>query len=242
MVHLRLRPRCDVATVRGCDALATSANVALVGNQNPNFWRFAGRRNADGAVRAAGGAALHAACASLPVVEGRYTRCRTGGAVATSGAFGSLHAGLVVHAVPPNGAFGYGQQRWFGSRGTDVWNGVDDSPDVPSRAQPGGAAKEQLRSTFAAVLAAAEAHGARSVCMPAFGCGVMAWNAGRAAQVAVRTIRAHEAGGGLERVDLALFDDAVFRAFVDAAEEELGRPGVEEGDGVVTYELRCGST
>lgn len=242
MVHLRLRPRCDVAAVRGCDALATSANVALVGNQNPNFWRFAGRRNADGAVRAAGGAALHAACASLPVVEGRYTRCRTGGAVATSGAFGSLHAGLVVHAVPPNGAFGYGQQRWFGSRGTDVWNGVDDSPDVPSRAQPGGAAKEQLRSTFAAVLAAAEAHGARSVCMPAFGCGVMAWNAGRAAQVAVRTIRAHEAGGGLERVDLALFDDAVFRAFVDAAEEELGRPGVEEGDGVVTYELSCGST
>ena len=31
-----------------CDALATSANAGLVGNANPNFWRFAGRKSADG--------------------------------------------------------------------------------------------------------------------------------------------------------------------------------------------------
>ena len=83
-------------------------------------------------------------------------------------------------------------QKWFGSRGNAVWNGVNDSTDVPGAALPAGAAKEQLHSTFDAALAAADAHGARSVCLPAFGCGVMAWNAGRAAQIAVRAICAYE--------------------------------------------------
>ena len=113
MVVLRLRPRCDIAAVRGRDAIATPANIALVGNRNPRFWRFAGKQNADGALRAAGGRALDDACQQLPIVEGAHTRCRPGCAVVTSGAFGALHAGLVVHAVPPNGALGYGMQNWF---------------------------------------------------------------------------------------------------------------------------------
>lgn len=240
MVVLRLRPRCDIAAVRGCDAIATSANVALVGNRNPRFWRFAGKQNADGALRAAGGPTLDEACAALPICEGAHTRCRPGRAVVTSGAFGTLHAGLVVHAVPPNGALGYSMQKWFGPRGTAVWNGVNDSPDVPGAALPAGAAKEQLHSTFDAALAAADAHGARSVCLPAFGCGVMAWNAGRAAQVAVRAIRAYQPDG-LEQVDVALFGDAAFEAFLAAALAELGPelgPGVEEAGGVRAYDLR----
>ena len=61
-----------------------------------------------------------------------------------TGAFGSLDAGLVIHAVSPNGAYGYSQQRWFGPNGTNVWNGVDDSPDVPARAPPPGEAGDQL--------------------------------------------------------------------------------------------------
>jgi len=232
---LRLLPRCDIAAVRGRDAIATSANVALVGNRNPRFWRFAGKQNADGALRAAGGLALDDACAALPIIDGVHTRCRPGCAVVTSG-FGSLHAGLVVHAVPPNGAFGYGMQKWFGTRGNAVWNGVNDSPDVPGAALPAGAAKEQLHSTFDAVLAAADAHGARSVCMPAFGCGVMAWNDGRAAQIAVRAICAYQADG-LEQVDVALFGDATFEEFLAAAQAELGA-AIEETDGVVAYDLR----
>ena len=72
-----------VALRRGCiarqraGAVVTSANDALCGNQQPEYWRFhadAGgavraRRNADGAVREAGGAALEQACAHLPAVE-----------------------------------------------------------------------------------------------------------------------------------------------------------------------------
>ena len=42
----------------------------------------------------------------------------------------------------------------------------NDSPDVPRPALPAGAANEQLHSTFDAALAAADAHGARSVCLP----------------------------------------------------------------------------
>ena len=59
---LRLLPRCDIASLRSSDALATSADSALVGNANPNFWRFAGRANADGALRSAGGRALAEVC------------------------------------------------------------------------------------------------------------------------------------------------------------------------------------
>jgi len=57
-------------------------------------------------------------------------------------------------------------QKWFGPRGNAVSNGVSDSPDVPRPALPAGAANEQLHSTFDAALAAADAHGARSVCLP----------------------------------------------------------------------------
>ena len=235
-MRLRLLPRADLAAVRGCDALATSANAALCGNSNPNFWRFSGRRNADGAVRAAGGRALDAACHDIPLIEGcKHTRCRPGSAVATAGAFGSLDAGLVIHAVSPNGAYGYSQQRWFGPNGTNVWNGVDDSPDVPARAPPPGEAGDQLVATAAAILREAEAHGARSLALPAIGCGVMGWTPSRASQLVLRAIGAHEPQS-LERIDVALYDDAIFAAYVAAA-AELATVEEEAADGTRTFRL-----
>ena len=59
--------RGDLARARAC-AIVTSANDALSGNANPNYWRFAQRVNADGRVRALGGPALAAACEALPLL------------------------------------------------------------------------------------------------------------------------------------------------------------------------------
>ena len=86
-MRLRLLPRADLAAVRSCDALATSANVTLSGNANPNFWRFAGKRNADGAIHKAAGPKLLEACAEKG-------SCSVGEVVVTPAY--NLHAGLVL--------------------------------------------------------------------------------------------------------------------------------------------------
>ena len=63
-----------IAVTRGrlerqrASALITSANDALVGNLQPAYWRVQGRDSVDGAVRAAGGADLEAACLALPAL------------------------------------------------------------------------------------------------------------------------------------------------------------------------------
>ena len=47
------------------DAIAVSANPNLEGTLRSNYWRFSGRRNADGAVRVAGGRSLADATAKV---------------------------------------------------------------------------------------------------------------------------------------------------------------------------------
>ena len=98
-------------------ALITSANDSLVGNLQPDYWRFEGGINVDGALRARAGPDLIDACLALPIQEEgkrdlvRWTRavkvhesavvrCPTGSAVKTTA--GSLDADFVVHAVAPD--------------------------------------------------------------------------------------------------------------------------------------------
>lgn len=116
-MRLRLLPRTNLAT-RRCDAIATSANAGLVGNQNPNFWRFTGRQNADGAIHAAAGPRLLAACREVAADDDSYVRCRIGEAVVTP-AF-SLPADFVIHAVAPDGMYGRSLQQWWGGK---RWSG-----------------------------------------------------------------------------------------------------------------------
>lgn len=234
---LRLLPRADLATLRSCDALATSANAGLVGNANPNFWRFSGRRNADGALHRAAGPALLAACAEIAAIDSRQTRCRVAEAVVTPGAFGSLHAGLIVHAVAPDGAYAVGLQQWWGRR---QWSGANHSSGSAvhlEEAPPHGEAAEQLAQTYAAVLEAAEAHGVRSVGIPAIGCGVLGFAPDLAASIAFGAVAAHMAsrggGSGIERLDVALHSDAVFDAWQTRARELLGPPRSEGPDAAV---------
>ena len=47
-------------------ALITSANDSLVGNLQPDYWRFEGGINVDGALRAQAGPDLIDACLALP--------------------------------------------------------------------------------------------------------------------------------------------------------------------------------
>jgi O-acetyl-ADP-ribose deacetylase (regulator of RNase III) len=56
--------RGDIARCEA-EAIAVSANPYLEGTLRSNYWRFSGRRNADGAVRLAGGRSLADATARV---------------------------------------------------------------------------------------------------------------------------------------------------------------------------------
>ena len=116
-VRLRLC-RGDLTGWQAC-AVAVSSNITLAGNNNPAYWRFAGRDGTNGAIHAAAGPELLAAVRALPAFElpaadvprasgvGRErlrTRCAVGSAVATP-AFGSLRCEHVIHAVCPDGLY-----------------------------------------------------------------------------------------------------------------------------------------
>ena len=237
-MRVRLLPRADLSTLC-CDAIATSANAGLVGNANPAFWRFAGRRNADGAVHRAAGPELAHACAELAAVEaGSGARCRVGEGVVTPGIFGRLRTDAVLHAVAPDGAYAVGLQRWMGSR---RWSGGQNATAGTSgavhleEARPAGEARDILQATTAAILEAAESCSAGSVGIPAVGCGVLGWNPTVAAEVALRAMCAHFAArpdgkGSIERIDVALFSDAAFAAWSASFTEIIGPPSRQAGE------------
>ena len=94
--------RGDISLARA-DAIATSANADLCGDASPHYWRFSGRKSADGAVRARAGPRLAAlAAAALP---GPSARLPPGVAVTTPAA-GDLRCTHVIHAVAPDGMDG----------------------------------------------------------------------------------------------------------------------------------------
>lgn len=229
---LRLLPRADVAALRSVDALATSSNAGLVGNANPNFWRFAGRRNADGAIHRAAGPELLRACADIADDDG--SRCRIGEAVVTP-AFGSLRAEMVIHAVAPDGAYAVGLQRWWGRR---QWSGSAGATAVYlQEAQPHGTAEELLAQTYTAVLQAADESGVKAVGLPAIGCGVLGFGPERACGVALGAIAAHVAlHSSVERLDVAFHSDEAFNGWRKRTRALIGEP-VSEGGEAEVYDL-----
>lgn len=99
-LRARVLQGCVVGRSRS-DAIVTSANPHLAGNANGAHWRFAGRRNVDGAVRAAAGPALAEAAAALggkppPVQSVVHTPP------------GALDAAHVLHAIVPDRLYGHG--------------------------------------------------------------------------------------------------------------------------------------
>ena len=196
-------------------ALITSANDALVGNLQPEYWRFEGGINVDGALRATAGPDLTDACLALPALdtegkrdlvrwtravkvhESAVVRCPTGSAVKTTA--GSLEADFIVHAVAPDVELTFG--RYQGKK---------------------GAPEDLLRSAYRSSFKAAA--DLECVACPALGAGVKGWDPAVTAafglEAAARAVRDNEAPRSIEFV---LGDDA-FAAWARVAATLLG-PG-----------------
>ena len=197
-------------------ALITSANDSLVGNLQPDYWRFEGGINVDGALRAKAGPDLIDACLALPIKddtgkrdlvrwtravkvgESSVVRCPTGSAVKTTA--GALDADCIVHAVAPDVELTYGRYR--------------------SSEGPEGLLRSAYRAAFKA------AGDVECVACPALGAGVKGWDPAVTAafglEAAASAALANEAP---RRVDFVL-DDAAFASWSRVAETLLG-PGDE---------------
>ena len=70
-----------------------------------------------------------------------------------------------------------------------------------------------LASAYRSSLALAEEHGVRSIAFPAISCGIYGFPIPAAAEIAVRTVRAHVAAGTkIERILFVCFDPEVHEA------------------------------
>ena len=130
-------------------------------------------------------------------------RCAVGEAVVTP-AFGRLVTELgvehVLHVVAPDATMG-------------------STPD-----------EALLRQSFTALLEAASLCGARSLAVPALGCGVQGWRAAiaaRAAALSVQSVAAAVGSSGeqtLDRVDMVMGDETMWRTWRAVLEKTLGPP------------------
>ncbi len=71
-----------------------------------------------------------------------------------------------------------------------------------------------LASAYRSSLALAEKRGVRTIAFPAISCGIYGFPAGRAAEIALREVRAHAAAGTkIEKILLVCFDPEVHEAY-----------------------------
>ena len=236
-MRLRLL-RGDISRAKA-GAIITSANDALIGNENPLYWRFTSRKNVDGAVREAAGPGLRAACLALPEVEAapyadeeprdisRWAetakrgasatlRCAPGAAVATR-AFG-LEADWCVHAVAPDSEFGYEghYQGMPGIRGEEV----------RARSRP---PLVRLRGSYESALDICREVGASSVAVPALGAGVKGWRPAISAAILVDALCRKRASLPAD-VDVFLGSDDAWVAFGKSFRLLLGAADEVEDD------------
>ena len=253
MRHLRIA-RGDITRWPSVDAIVTSANAGLVGNKTPSYWRFRVPRAPHGG-HAAPASALKASTAwpstiatavctrrrgpslqaaldaqprharlrqslsasepwrgsLLPSSSDGLVACLVGRSVVTP-AFGALReqgVKFVVHAVAPDGR-----------------------DPIESHGRPADATP-LLRSAFASALAAAAAAGARSLAVPAIGCGVNNWTPPTAARAALAALDdAWKRDDAVPRVDFVLRSDDALEAWRQRARDLFGPPQREgAGDG-----------
>ena len=224
----------DIVTWRA-SAIAVSSNLTLSPNENPSYWRFAGRKGTNGAAHAAAGAELRFAVRCLPregdsqgiaghASQGTQltaaTRCPVGSAVVTK-SFGRLQAicDHVVHVVAPDGMYIHA-------------GGRDDH--IQSLGEP------LLRQSFSSALSAAAGAGAHSVALPALGCGVNGWQPAVAARAAAQALADAVRSGDLSvpsAVDLVMLSPAMYRTWRAVIEKHLGPPA-EEDEGVSRWEVQ----
>jgi O-acetyl-ADP-ribose deacetylase (regulator of RNase III) len=84
--------------------------------------------------------------------------------------------------------------KWVFHAVGPVWNGGGHDED------------KLLAGCYRRALELAREHGAKSIAFPAISTGIYGFPAGRAARIAVRTVREHAGASGVERVQFACFD------------------------------------
>jgi O-acetyl-ADP-ribose deacetylase len=190
------------------DALCISSSAFLEGTARKGYWKFSGRRNADGAIRQAGGAEFERICNQLAAEQAPLKP----GTAIVSRAAGGLNARFVVHCLAPDGLYGADLQT----------------------------STELLQQTYSASIAAASAAGARSLALPAIGCGVQGFRPSVGARAAFQAVRAWQnstwgdtqEGAGcnaLQALDFVLFADDVWAAWPAIAVKVLGEPDPRTG-------------
>ncbi|KAG8467571.1 hypothetical protein KFE25_006623 [Diacronema lutheri] len=104
---------------------------------------------------------------------------------------GALAADLVVHVLAPD--------RFYGARSAS-----DD-----------GSPARLLRACYASAVVAAEAAGARSIAMPAIGCGVRGWPLSLSAKCALEAFEGHiqEPANGLRHFEVVLLESSAHRVW-----------------------------
>ena len=221
--------RGDISLARA-GAIVTSANDSVVGNASPRYWRFAGRSNADGSVRARAGPELDRACLAFPKIPrttprdvqqwestakvgaSLHARCSVGRALVTP-AFGQLDCEHVIHAVAPDAEDAYDALQYWQN-------------NEPLRL---------LRETYCSALRAAAEHRAAKVSLAGLGCGVKAWPADVAAAVA---LDAAVATPGPQTVEFVLgFDDKVWQRWRSTARQLLGTEATSRSTEELTWAM-----
>lgn len=229
--------RGDIARCEA-DAIAVSANPNLEGTLRSNYWRFAGRRNADGAVRLAGGRSLadetakvsahhpnpghpghpghRAADALIPHSPWPQLRRSVGELAPESAIVGragrSLRARWVVHCVAPDAV----------ARTADEHAAYLLEPTSYERGL-----SQRLQATYTAAISAATKAGASSLAVPALGCGIRGFARDQAAAAAFRAAAAWlqtDSITQLRRLDFVILADDVWAEWPRHAHAELGPP------------------
>jgi O-acetyl-ADP-ribose deacetylase (regulator of RNase III) len=163
-------------------------------------------------------------------------RCDIGEAVVTP-AF-DLDAAMVIHAVAPDGLYGR-RHGPAGGTARRLRGGASQNVHL-EEALPPGDAKEQLLSTYSAILAAAAEAEVGSVALPAIGCGVLGFSPCLSAKIALDAFGAHAGSrncGDMLRVDVVLLDDRVYNAWSKTARTLLGEPqSVGDEAGIQVWE------
>jgi hypothetical protein len=94
-----------------------------------------------------------------------------------------------------------------------------------------------LQQSFSAVLRAAAGVGARSVAVPALGCGVNGWRPSLAAAAAARALVEVAEYGTLSSVDLVIGSDSMAQRWREALADAVGPPALAPaaagGDGLI---------
>ena len=91
--------------------------------------------------------------------------------------------------------------RWIFHAVGPVWRGGQHNED------------ELLASCYRRCLELARQHKARSIAFPAISTGIYGFPARRAAEIALRTVREHVDGSGVEKVHFVCFDDETFSIY-----------------------------